>query len=393
MGAPADMPNMLAERATGAAHAVGYEFADATKAVTTLTYGELHHRARGLAQGILRRQDRARDPVVILYPPGLDYVTAVYACFLAGTPAVPAYPPDPGRPGVSRDRLTRILSDLGSPMVLADETIAAEAGRYGADRARVLTGRAAFPGDMALPAPTADDIALIQYTSGSSSAPKGVIVRHGNLTHNIAAIVRSMHVGAASRAMMWLPPYHDMGLIGGILTPMFAGFPVRLMAPFDFLKRPLAWLRHISDFGATVSGGPNFAYDLCVRRLAREGAQAWLAGTDLSRWRVAFNGAEPVRADTMAAFARTFAPAGFDRAAFFPCYGLAEATLLVSGGHWEDGPPGPADRVSCGPPLPDQVVIVVDRDTQERLPDGAEGEIMGVGTERDRRLLGRKRSR
>jgi acyl-CoA synthetase (AMP-forming)/AMP-acid ligase II len=376
MPAPADLTRILAERANATPRTVAYEFVDSGNYVDRLTYGDLHERADRLAANIARHQGGARDPVVILHAPGIEYIVALYACFLAGVPAVPAYPPDPGRRDASRARLSRILSDLGAPTVLAGDAVAAEIGTYGVSGARIITRQAdEWPG-AELPAPTASDIALIQYTSGSSSAPRGVVVRHGHLHHNMRAIARHLHVDQRSRAMIWLPPYHDMGLIGGILTPLFVGFPARLMAPFEFLKRPLEWLRQISDFGATVSGGPNFAYDLCVRAHAREGG---VLRADLSRWEVAFNGAEPVRAQTMEAFTRTFASAGFDRKAFFPCYGLAEATLLVSGGHWDGEQPDGLGRVSCGTPLPDQTVIVVDPQTKEPLADGAEGEVWVSG--------------
>jgi acyl-CoA synthetase (AMP-forming)/AMP-acid ligase II/acyl carrier protein len=178
---------------------------------------------------------------------------------------------------------------------------------------------------------------------------------------------------ADSRALSWLPPFHDMGLIGGILTPMVAGIPVRLLSPGSFLKSPLRWLRQIGEFGATVSGGPNFAYDLCVRRARGRDA---LDDVDLSRWTVAFSGAEPVRRATMTAFAERFAGAGFDRSAFMPCYGLAEATLMVTAGRWHDSGDGPVD---CGPPVSGQDVRVVDPESGEPVADGAEGEIWVAG--------------
>ena len=379
MAATAELVQILAERARNSPHTVAYEFLDSANAIQELSHWELYERARGLAGTILRRQEKPRDPVVIVYPPGLDYIVALYACFLAGAPAVPAYPPDPGRIGASIGRLSRILHDLGAPVLVAGDGAAAEIGRYGALGHRVITEQsAAAESDhsSAWPEATSADIALIQYTSGSSATPRGVLVRHCNLEHNMRAIVRCLRADRGTRAVMWLPPYHDMGLIGGILTPLFAGFPVRLMAPFDFLKRPLEWLSQISEFGATASAAPDFAYDLCVRRQAGNGR---LDGLDLSRWSVAFNGAEPVRARTMRAFANAFGPAGFDQGAFFPCYGLAEATLLVSGGHWNGECGDGTARISSGTPLPDQTIIVVDAATGRCVADGVEGEIWVSG--------------
>ncbi len=173
---------------------------------------------------------------------------------------------------------------------------------------------------------------------------------------------------------MWLPPFHDMGLIGGLLTPLAAGLPVRITPPGDFLKSPLRWLRQISDSGATVSGGPNFAYELCVRRVSSGAARPEL---DLSRWHTAFNGGEPVRAATMARFTETFAAVGFHPDAFLPCYGLAEATLIVAGGRWRaDAASG---SVSCGPVVTGQAVTVVDWQTHRAVDNGVEGELWIAG--------------
>jgi acyl-CoA synthetase (AMP-forming)/AMP-acid ligase II/acyl carrier protein len=221
------------------------------------------------------------------------------------------------------------------------------------------------------PAPAAGrDVAIIQYTSGSTGRPRGVLVRHESLAANTAAIAERFGLNACSRGLTWLPPYHDMGLVGGLLTPVAAGIPVRIMAPGDFLMSPLSWLRQISESGATASGAPNFAYELCVRRVRQPGQ---LDGLDLSRWQVAFTGGETVWARTLAAFAATFAAAGFRPQAFLPCYGLAEATLIVSAGHWSGRADDADAAVSCGAPVPGQRVVIVD---PERLaPTDGEGEI------------------
>jgi acyl-CoA synthetase (AMP-forming)/AMP-acid ligase II len=205
--------------------------------------------------------------------------------------------------------------------------------------------------------------ALIQYTSGSTSFPKGVLVSHGNLLHNSALIHRSFGYTAESRGVIWLPPHHDMGLIGGILQPLYGGFPVTLMSPAAFLLRPARWLQAISRTRATTSGGPNFAYDLATRKITPDQRVA----LDLSSWKVAFNGAEPVAIETMERFAEAFEPCGFRREAFHPCYGLAEATLFVSGAKQRRAGPPASDR----PAEPKRTEASVDaRAGSGRVPDG-----------------------
>ena len=174
----------------------------------------------------------------------------------------------------------------------------------------------------------AEAIAILQYTSGSTSAPRGVMLSHANLVHNTRQIGARFEIDAASRGVIWLPPFHDMGLIGGILQGVQGGFPIALMSPLGFLQRPARWLEAISHYRATTSGGPNFAYELCARKVSAAERER----LDLSSWRVAFNGAEPVREATLARFAEVFGPCGFRPEAFYPCYGLAESTLFVSGG-------------------------------------------------------------
>src|SRR6185369_6010238 len=253
-------------------------------------------------------------------------------------------------------------------------------------------------------------LAFLQYTSGSTSTPKGVMVTHANLMHNEAMIGQAFQQSADSVVVGWLPLYHDMGLIGNVLQPLHAGCRCVLMAPAAFLQRPRRWLEAVSRYGGTsegtTSGGPSFAYELCVRRIPPEQRE----GLDLRSWRVAFNGAEPVRAETMARFAEAFAPCGFDPAAFYPCYGLAEATLFVSGGEAgslprEEPVTGGRPLVSCGHVWGGQRIAIADPETGAEMPPGAEGEIWVAGpsvaagywrnpeaTERDfrARLIGRE---
>ncbi|MCP4657668.1 MAG: fatty acyl-AMP ligase, partial [bacterium] len=247
------------------------------------------------------------------------------------------------------------------------------------------------------PPPTGDTLAFLQYTSGSTAAPKGVMVSHRNLLHNQQAIRRATGLGKGDRVAGWLPLYHDMGLIGNVFQPLYLGIPCVLMPPLAFLQKPVRWLRAISRYRATTSAAPDFAYAMCVNRISA----AERAELDLSCWRVALNGAEPVRAETLERFARTFAPCGFRAEAFFPCYGLAEATLLVTGGdphrlpptlilaeeELERGrarraaPPAPRRRtlVSCGRPAADQRLAVVDPESARPVPPGNVGEIRIAG--------------
>jgi acyl-CoA synthetase (AMP-forming)/AMP-acid ligase II/acyl carrier protein len=389
--------DLLQRRAETTPDRVAYQFVDSAGQVEALTCADLAERARRLAWALVRQQEAMSrpGPALLLYPPGLDYVVALFACFAAGVPAVPAYPPDPWRPEVGLARLVRVVRDARPGSVLADEGLIPVLGTAAAADLAAALVQPLDEDEAGWPSPPRDGedaVAIVQYTSGSTRSPRGVVVRHGNLRHNLAAIAKYFRLTEESRGFSWLPPYHDMGLVGGILTPVYASIPVQLMSPLDFLKNPLSWLRQISETRTTASGGPNFAYDLCLRRIG----DGDLEGLDLSSWSVAFSGAEPVRWRTLDAFARKLAPAGFRPSAFFPCYGLAEATLIVSGGYWEgtvlrgtrrlrveqlaeedhqradDQPPV---RVSCGMGLPDQEVAIVEPDRRERLAPGVEGEI------------------
>jgi acyl-CoA synthetase (AMP-forming)/AMP-acid ligase II len=242
---------------------------------------------------------------------------------------------------------------------------------------------------------TADSVAFLQYTSGSTSAPRGVVVTHGNLLDNERVITDRMgHTPDViaeydhELAVSWLPVYHDMGLMGPVLNTLHLGATATLFSPLHFLQRPERWLTAVSHFRPHSSGGPNFGYELCLKHAAPD----LLDGLDLSSWKVAFNGAEPVRAATLRRFAETFAPVGFRREAFYPCYGLAEATLMVTGGA-VDAPPtlieaaetgphaGAADAaaVSSGRPAPGTTVVVADPERQEELAEGEVGEIWVAG--------------
>ncbi len=301
----------------------------------SLTYRELDHRARQIASD-LKIKVSPGERALLLYPPGLDYIAAFFGCLYAGVIAVPAYPPDPYRLSRTLPRLQSILQDSGAKWVLTTESIH-------------QTARLIFSGTPSLknlnwettdhlkdekkewqcPPISSAHLAFLQYTSGSTGQPKGVMLSHANLLHNLGLIYRAFDLHPKSRGVSWLPPYHDMGLIGGILEPLFGGGFSVLMSPLTFLQKPFLWLKAISDFRATTSGGPNFAYELCLRKITPE----QIGQLNLSSWNLAFCGAEPVRAETLRQFQKVFAPCGFKPEAFYPCYGLAEATLMVSGGN------------------------------------------------------------
>ncbi|HZH15291.1 MAG TPA: fatty acyl-AMP ligase [Archangium sp.] len=373
---------------------------DGEQQAETLTYRELETEARSIAAALQERGAQGR-PVLLLFPPGLAYVRAFWGCLYAGAIAVPLYPPAPGQLERTLLRLRAILQDARPALVLTSADILEFAQAFiGQDSSLAgLSWMALEEVSSALAARWEDPdltpkrLAFLQYTSGSTGTPKGVAITHANLIHNCQLICERCQHTRQSLAVIWLPPYHDMGLIGGILHPLYGGFPSVLMSPMHFLQNPLRWLRAITASRATISGGPNFAYELCARRATPE----QLRGLDLSSWRVAFNGAEPVRHETLRRFSEVFAPVGFDPKAFFPCYGLAEATLIVSGGPASRGATtlqvdaailkherklvtaGPqAEGLTCtssGQPIPGQTVRIVSPETGRPCAPGEVGEI------------------
>ncbi len=300
---------------------------------TRLTYCELERRARAIAAH-LQFHISPGERVLLLYPPGTEFPTAFFGCLCAGMVAVPAYLPHSNQ---FLANLVATVADAG-PTVALTMTSTLEAYRYTIDQTPGLMALKwiptdTIPDDLANawqePLLDADSLAVLQYTSGSTGSPKGVMVSHGNLLHNSSVIHAVFGYSSSSRGVFWLPPYHDMGLIGGILQPVYAGAEMILISPVHFIQKPLRWLMAISRYKATTSGGPNFAYDLCVRKITSEQKSE----LDLSSWEVAFNGAEPVRGETLHRFAAAFESCGFRKKAYLPCYGLAETTLIASGSH------------------------------------------------------------
>ncbi|TCP59163.1 natural product biosynthesis luciferase-like monooxygenase protein [Tumebacillus sp. BK434] len=386
---------LLLRRAGEQPGLAGYTFLTDDGGEERLTYAALDRKARAVAAW-LQNIGAAGERALLLYSPGIDYLAAFFGCLYAGVLAVPAYPP---RQNGNLERLQAVATDADARFVLTTSGIAAAVEERFHGVTCVVTD--VLSEDLAelwlMPDVGRESLAFLQYTSGSTSAPKGVMLSHGNLLHNLSLIEQRFGTTKDSRGVVWLPPYHDMGLIGGILNPLYTGYPMSLMAPVSFIQKPLRWLEAISKTGATVSGGPNFAYELCLQKISE--AQRGLL--DLSAWQTAFSGAEPVRAETLERFAAFFGSAGFRKEAFFPCYGLAEGTLFVAGGRMEDAPrvrtfaaeeleqnravetaagDGARTLVSSGTVgLTEQDVYVADPETGERCADGAVGEICVQG--------------
>ena len=398
----ATIVEILRYRADRQPEQIGYTFlVDGESEEIKLSYRELDFLARAIAahlQSLASPGERA----LLLYPPGLEYIIVFFACLYAGIVAVPAYPPRPNR---SLSRLQAIIASSQAKLALTNESILSNLKRRKADAPELDTLTWLATDSIAEniasrwqePSLDGNSLAFLQYTSGSTAAPKGVSIAHSNLLHNLKSIYRCFQHSANSLGVIWLPPYHDMGLIGGVLQPLYGGFPVILMSPLMFLQNPLRWLQGISRYRGTTSGGPNFAYDFCVRKITPE----QLSTLDLSSWEVAFNGAEPINSETMESFASKFQPSGFRREAFYPCYGMAEATLIVSGGLKTAKPvlktfrgdaleqnraiavdtneDGARTLASCGQSLPDQSIAIAHPETEKPLPDGEVGEIWVSG--------------
>jgi len=295
----------------------------------TLTYGDLHAGAGEVAAGLRARGLEPGDRVALMLPTGLDFFLALHGILRAGGVPVPLYPPvRADRIEDHARRLARVLSNAGTRLFIAS-TETRPAGRLLQGLVRALEHIVTVPdlcarADPAGPVPRAGgDLALLQYTSGTTDVPKGVMLTHANLLANIRAMGAAVGASAEDRFVSWLPLYHDMGLIGACLATLYYGIRIILMSPLQFMARPASWLGAIDRHRGTISAGPNFAYDLCARRID----DAAVEDLDLTSWRLAFNGAEPVGPGTLERFAERFAPCGFRSEAFMPVYGLAESSV------------------------------------------------------------------
>jgi len=398
---------LLRHRATAQPRETGFLFLrdnNPENDLDLLSYAQLDEKARAIA-AVLQQSGEPGQRVLLLHQPGMDFVAAFYGCLYAGAIAVTTYPAHRGRLKQSLPKICELLKDAqcntimttadiapvfntawkevvggAPPLVIASDTISsAEADKW------------------RNPSAARDTVAFLQYTSGSTSRPRGVAVTHGNMLHNSEVIARGFESDSNSMGISWLPPYHDMGLIGGVVKPLYVGFPVVILSPYTFLQQPFRWLQTITKVRATVTGGPNFAYDLCVRKVTPEQRER----LELSSWKIAFNGAEPIHPETMERFCAMFEPCGFNPKAFHPCYGLAESTLYVTGVkalagprvEWLDrakleaGSAAPAQAkqedakavVSCGRAPADHRVVIVNPESKLPCSDGKVGEVWVSG--------------
>ena len=374
---------------------------DSESEIVPITFSELDRQARAIGAW-LEDFGATGERALLLYPPSLDYIAAFFGCLYAGMIAVPAYPPRLNRPV---PRIQSMVADSQATFALTTSTILhnleqrfehtpdLEALRW-LDTEQVPAGSEA---DWHHPEVSSDTLAFLQYTSGSTSQPKGVMLSHGNLLHNLKAIQHGFQIDSSAAGVFWLPSYHDMGLIGGILEPIYIGAYSNLMSPVSFLQRPFRWLEAMSRYKATITGAPNFAYDLCVDKITPEQMET----LDLSSWSLAFCGAEPIRPETLERFARTFERCGFRETSFYPCFGMAEGTLIVSGGEGPSKPrtftldrkslerdrivpaslgdAGSLTMVNCGQAVIDQKIVIADPTTKEQCAPDQVGEIWVSG--------------
>jgi 8-amino-7-oxononanoate synthase len=395
---PPNLVDLLRHRARCQSEDIGFTYlVDGEHTQIHLTYQELDRQARAIGAW-LETHGLTGERALLLYPSGLEFIAAFFGCLYGGVIAVPVYPPRRNR---SLMRIQAIADDADAKVALTTDAVLRRVMPLidETPHLKQLTWLATcqVPEGMEnhwkMPDVHGDTLAFLQYTSGSTGVPKGVVLNHANLIHNSALIAHAFEHTRSGSGVFWLPSYHDMGLIGGILQPLYVGRPNILLSAMTFLQKPYRWLAAITRYHGTTSGGPNFAYDLCVRKITPEQRKT----LDLSSWKVAFNGAEPVRAETIDAFCDAFEPCGFRREAFYPCFGLAEATLIVSGGYVQVPPvichfdaaalsrnhlvetvanaANTRSLVGCGQNLPDQSIVIADPETHTGCPPGCIGEI------------------
>lgn len=377
------LADVLCARAEATPEATAFVFLEGgDRERDSFTFERLDRRARAIGRRLLETGAGGRA-ALLLHQPGLEFVATFFGCLYAGVVAVPGCATLLA--ARNRERLLSILRDSGANLILGSTHDGGAFGEgAGFDGVTLSDTKAVGDDEGGGWSPrrrVRDDVAYVQYTSGSTSKPKGIVIRHGNMMHNLHMMRAAFGTREGMTSVSWLPHFHDMGLVGMVQQTVYAGMRAVLMSPLEFIRRPAKWLRAVSDFGAYVSGAPNFAYDLCVERVKAEE----MNGLDLSCWRRAFNGSEPVRAGTLEKFASKFAACGFRAESFYPCYGLAEATLFVTG-RAGFGPPAirtlagrdGADAkhaVGCGRAWGDGRVLIVEPRTRVRLADGEVGEI------------------
>jgi acyl-CoA synthetase (AMP-forming)/AMP-acid ligase II len=402
------MVDLLRQQAQDFGDRTAFLYLDDQSESESLSFKQLDTHARAIA-ATLQKTMEPGDRALLMYPAGLDFIAAFFGCLYAGVIAVPATYPKPRRP---LPRMASIARNSGATVALTtrqtldtidmsqQDALVAGMQWMATDETPAHCARDWRPTNV-----SPDQLAFLQYTSGSTSDPKGVMVSHGNLLANLEAIRQSFGVEVedpgqqqVATGVFWLPAYHDMGLIGGILTPLYVGAQSVLMSPAAFLQRPLRWLEAIDHYRATISGAPNFAYEYCVRRTTAEQRSR----LDVSNWKLAFCGAEPIRAETVREFTAAFRPAKFRPEAFYPCYGLAENTLLAAGAFAGQPPTILAvDRtalaegrvehargsdplhiqelVGCGRPAAGNRLEIIHPETGHLCPEGTVGEIVIQG--------------
>ena len=377
---------------------------DGERQEESYTFAELDEKARIIGAS-LQEQTQPGERVLLVYPSGLDFIAAFFGCLYAGAIAVPVYPPSTVRNDRSLVKFRAIAQDVQAQIVLTASGLSSRVAGLLAQAPELQKAQLLITDQLSQevaerwrePEISRDELAFLQYTSGSTGIPKGVMITHGNLLHNSSLVERYCEHPPDAHGVTWLPLYHDLGLIGGILQPLYAGYESTIMAPTAFLQRPVRWLQALSRKKGTIAGAPNFAYDLCARKVTAEQK----VGLDLSHWEIVANGAEPVRADTLERFADAFAECGLRRNNLYPCYGLAEATLVVSAGkkgtfptvgmfkaheleHNEAVETFIAEEnvntlVSIGKSHPDQRVLIVDPEIRTECREGRVGEIWVAG--------------
>lgn len=371
---PATLVDLLQYRANEQPDQIAYCFlVNGETEEISLTYQALDFEARKIAAQ-LQALNLSQKQAILLYQPELELICAFFGCLYADVVAIPAYPPQYNQ---NLSRFQGIITDSQASVILTTTALLKDCPEF-PNLSYLTTDCLSDSSAHAWRKPKIDrdTLAFIQYTSGSTGSPKGVMLSHGNLLHNSRLIYQGFEHSSQSKVVSWLPPYHDMGFIGGILQPFYGGFPVVLMSPVSFIRKPIRWLQAISRYQATTSGGPNFAYNLCLQKITPQQK----ATLDLSSWKLAFIGAEPISPQTLDQFAEAFAPCGFRRDAFYPCYGLAEATLFVSGGFIKETAIQ-QKVVSCGHYSEQTVIIVDPKEGWETKPlqDGEIGEIWVSG--------------
>lgn len=331
--------DILVSHAQQKPHATAYVFLERDGNQLSLTYAQLLLRVQAIATNLQARH-RPGERILLMYQPSLDFIQSFLACFAAGLIAVPVQPIQNKR---VLPRLMGIMNNANCKTLLTNSASNEILSRILPDQQShtpgvewICTDTIADQDASAFQNTEIDphSLAFLQYTSGSTGTPKGVMVSHSNLLNNESLIQQAFEHDQSTVFVGWLPLYHDMGLIGNVFQPLYLGIPSILFAPMSFLLSPVSWLRAISDWRATTSGAPNFAYELCVSRVTEQDME----GIDLSSWSLAFNGAEPVKGRVIDAFIEKFAPYGFSETAFYPCYGMAESTLFITGEVRQDRP-------------------------------------------------------